>query len=102
MAEKKKPQSIKSAYERALERLGTNGGPPPTLSEKQKDALAGVDREIRAKIAELEIMLGQDIVVARAGGDFEKAAELEEDRVRRIAKLNDEAETRKNAIREGT
>ena len=101
MAEKKESQSIKSAYERALERLGTDEGSPSTLSDEQKAALAEVDRETKAKIAELEIMLGQDVAGARAGGDLEKASELEADRVRRIARLNEEAETRKDKIREG-
>ncbi len=71
----------KSAYELAMERLRAKDraagiDEPKTLTEKQKQRIAELRREAKAKIAELEIFRSGRI--AEAGGDPEKLAEIED------------------------
>jgi hypothetical protein len=73
--------SLKSAYELAMERLraqdredGIEEDRP--LSKEQKQEIARIRQEAKAKLAELEI-LHEDAVTA-AGGDPEKLQKVEE------------------------
>ena len=73
--------SLKSAYELAMERLeandresGVEAAPP--LTARQKRSIAGLRRDAEAKLAELEILFGKN--VAAAEGEPEKTAELAE------------------------
>ena len=52
---------MKSAYELAMSRLEKNQ-PSSSLSEEQKRALAEIDSEIEAKIAEQRLFLDAEIV----------------------------------------
>ena len=53
---------LKSAYELALERMGSSSTEPTaTLTEEQKAAIEEIRKEYRAKIAEREIMLQSDL-----------------------------------------
>jgi len=74
-------QEPKSAYELAMERLRAKDraagiDEPKTLTEKQKQKIAELRRDAKAKIAELEIFRGGKI--NEAAGDPEKLAQVEE------------------------
>lgn len=88
---------LKSAYELAMERLrakdrkaGIKASEP--LTRKQKERIAELRQQAKAKLAELEIMRRDKLAVVR--GDPEKTAEIEEhfavDR-RRVESSRDEA-----------
>jgi hypothetical protein len=96
MSEKKEQSGLKSAYELAMARFQPDG-PPPT--DAQRKALAGVDREAEAKIAEIKIMADQRLAQARAKGDASQVAELERQRAADIEKALSRAESRKKEIR---
>jgi hypothetical protein len=101
MAGKKEEPGIKSALELAMERMDRKGGSVPVFSAEQKEALSQVDRELQAKIAEEEILMGQQAAEARAQGDVDGAALLEERKAGEIGRLRRRAEKKKKDIREG-
>ena len=91
---------MKSAYELAMERLSTNApGDSAPLDDDQLKALSGVDDDIRARIAELEIMAQQRIAQARSEGDGDAMRELEHARNREARQIRDEGEQQKARIR---
>jgi hypothetical protein len=94
----KKDEGLKSALDLAMERLGGEG---PTLTTGQKEALAEVDRETEAKIAEVKIMSEQRLLQARAKGDAEGIRELEAGRTAEIGGILAKAEEKKERIRDG-
>ncbi len=72
---------LKSAYELAMERLrrqdeaeGVEASKP--LGDAQKERIAELRQEAKAKLAEMEILHRKDL--AAAGGDPEKVRDLEE------------------------
>jgi len=74
-------QKPKTAYELAMERLraqdeaaGVAG--PKTLSPEQKERIARLRREAKAKLAEIEIFRNK--AITEAGGDPAKLEETEE------------------------
>jgi DNA-binding GntR family transcriptional regulator len=89
--------AIKSAYELAMERLGKSGG--PKLTDPQKAKLAELDRVYTAKIAEEALAEHPEIAAARAAGDAEKTAKLQEHLRNAIQKLRDQLEQKKEAVR---
>ena len=101
MADEKKGGGMKSALELAMERLEKEGGAIRPLSDEQKARIAEVEKELKAKIAELDILTGQRLEEARAGADAERIAELEQGRQNEVARLQRQAEERKERIREG-
>jgi hypothetical protein len=88
---------LKSAYELAMERLRRKDReegiePERPLGEAQKERIAELRREAKAKLAEMEILHRKD--VAAVGGDAEKVRDLEEkyriDRARVESRLDGE------------
>ena len=61
---------MKSAYELAMERL-EKASPSISLSEDQKKEIAEVDSVYRAKIAEREVFLKDQIRKAQMAGNLE-------------------------------
>lgn len=85
---------MKSAYELAMSRL-EKSSPTLTLSEDQKRAIAEVDSEINAKIAEKRLFLD---------GQMEKADPSEKEEIRRqlaseLQRLEEKREREKDKIR---
>ena len=85
---------MKSAYELAMSRLEKNA-PSVSLTEKQKQALAEVDSEVNAKLAEKKLLLE---------GELAKADPAEIDEIRRqlaseIRRLEEKREREKEKIR---
>ena len=96
-----KNSGLKSSWELALERLDKKSGAPAALSAEQKKAIADIDSQARARVAELEILLTPKIAEARAKGDAEGAQQLEEQRQMDIAKIRERAEREKESVRRG-
>jgi hypothetical protein len=67
---------MKSAYELAMERL-EKASPSISLTEEQKNEIAEVDSVYRAKIAEKEVFLKDQIRKAQSAGNLEEAVSLE-------------------------
>ncbi len=87
---------MKSAYELAMSRL-EKSAPSVSLSEDQKTAIADIDSEINAKIAEKKIFLE---------GEMAKADPAEQDQIRRqlaseLVRLEEKREREKEKVRAG-
>jgi predicted S18 family serine protease len=89
---------MKSAYELAMERLEKTS-PSISLTEKQKKDLADVDSKYRAKIAEKEVFLKDQIRKAQSAGTFEEAQSLEKQLASEIRRLQEECEAKKEKLR---
>jgi hypothetical protein len=90
---------MKSAYELAMERLNKHS-PPVKLTEKQKKEIAELESKYKAKIAEREIALKDQITAASGAGDFEKMGKLEEELARERRKLQADFEEKKEQVRQ--
>jgi len=89
---------MKSAYELAMERLSKTS-PTVKLSGAQKKALAELDSQYAAKLAERELALKDQISQAAGAGEFEKVEQLEQQLVTERKKLQADLEEKKNAVR---
>jgi len=89
---------MKSAYELAMERL-EKASPSLSLTEDQKKELAEVDSVYRAKIAEKELFLRNQIQKAQKAGKFEEVESLEKQLVLEIQRLQEECEATKEKLR---
>ena len=90
---------MKSAYELAMERLEKQS-PTQKLSEKQKEEIAEIDSVTRSKIAERQLFLEGQIDKARSTGKDSEAEELEQQLARDVKRLNDDAEEKKEKVRQ--
>src|SRR6476646_10722686 len=91
---------MKSADELAMERL-QKASPSLSLTEEQKKELAEIDSKYRAKIAEKELFLNEQIRKAQAGGKVEEVESLEKQLVSDVRRLRDEYEAKKEKLRVG-
>jgi tRNA uridine 5-carbamoylmethylation protein Kti12 len=89
---------MKSAYELAMERLEKTQ-PSVALSEDQKKQLADVDSTCRAKIAERELFLRDEIRKAQTAGNLEDVQKLEKQFIFEIARLREDCEAKKEKLR---
>jgi ClpP class serine protease len=89
---------MKSAYELAMERLEKNQ-PSVALTDEQKKQLAEVDATFKAKIAEKEVFLKDEIRKAQNEGKFEEAEALEKQLVSEIRRLNEDCQAKKEKLR---
>jgi hypothetical protein len=89
---------MKSAYELAMERL-EKASPSISLSENQKKEIAEIDSTFRAKIAEKELFLRDQILKAQGAGNFEEAESLEKQLASEIRRLQEDCEAKKDKLR---
>jgi competence protein ComEC len=89
---------MKSAYELAMERLQQKQ-PSVALTTEQKEQLAEIDSTFKAKVAEKELFLRDEIRKAQAAGKLEEMAALEKQLVSEIRRLNDDCEAKKEKLR---
>jgi len=89
---------MKSAYELAMERL-QKASPSLTLTDEQKKELAEVDSRYRAKIAEKELFLTEQIDKARAAAKFDDVESLQKQLASEIRRLQEECEDKKQNLR---
>ena len=89
---------MKSAYELAMERLQKDE-PSVSLTSEQKAQLAEIDSSFKAKIAEKELFLKDQIRKARASGEFGEAETLEKQLATEIRRLQEDCEEKKEKLR---
>lgn len=89
---------MKSAYELTMERLEQQK-PTAILTEKQKAEIAEIDITHRAKVAEREVFLRDQILKAQAAGKYEEVTELEQELARDLRRINAQCEEKKEAAR---
>ena len=91
---------MKSAYELAMERLA-KASPTLVLTDEQKTQLAEIDSTYKAKIAEKELFLKDQIQKAENAGNFEEIEKLEKQLTSEIARLRQDCEAKKEKLRAG-
>jgi hypothetical protein len=89
---------MKSAYELAMERLQKDA-PTVTLTQEQKEQIAEIDSSYRAKIAEKELFLKDQIRNARGSGDMGEAEALEKQLAIEVRRLQADCEEKKEKLR---
>ena len=85
---------MKSAYERAMERMEAEAGPTKKLSDDEKERIAEIDNRHNATIAELK--LAYDTKLASA--PYEEAETLQKELTSELAALEQKREEAKGAI----
>ena len=90
--------TMKSAYELAMERL-EKASPSLSLTEDQKKEIAEVDSLYRAKIAEKELFLKDQIRKAQLAGKFEEVESLDKQLASEIRRLQQDCEAKKEKLR---
>jgi hypothetical protein len=91
---------MKSAYELAMERL-EKSSPSVSLTENQKKEIAEIDSMYRAKIAEKELFLKDQIRKAQTAGKLDEVESLEKQLSSEIRRLQEECEAKKEKLRAG-
>ncbi len=91
---------LKSAWERALERMGGGKVTMVELRDDQKDAIADVNRRMQAKVAEIDILFADKI--AAVANEPDKQQDVEAQKVSAIRKAREAAERDIEAIRNRT
>ena len=89
---------MKSAYELAMERLQKTS-PSLSLTEPQKKELAEIDSKYRAKIAEKELFLRDQIRKAQTEGKVDDIDSLEKQLASDVRRLQEECEAAKAKLR---
>jgi hypothetical protein len=89
---------MKSAYELAMERLEKES-PSTKLSDEQKAEIAEIDNACKAKVAEKEVFLKDQIAKAQAAGKWDEIPELEQQLAREFRRIKDDAEAKKAKVR---
>ncbi len=89
---------MKSAYELAMERLEQKA-PSVTLTPEQKEQIAEIDSSYRAKIAEKELFLKDQIQNARSGGSSDEAESLQKQLSLEVRRLQQDCEEKKEKLR---
>jgi hypothetical protein len=89
---------MKSAYELAMERL-QKASPSLSLTEEQKKELAEIDSKYRAKIAEKELFLRDQIRKAQTEGKVDDIESLEKQLASEVRRLQEECEAKKEKLR---
>ena len=89
---------MKSAYELAMERL-QKAAPSVSLSDEQKKQFAEIDSSFKAKIAEREVFLRDQIRKAQSAEKFEEVESLEKQLSSEIRRLQADCEEKKEKLR---
>jgi hypothetical protein len=89
---------MKSAYELAMERLEKKS-PSIALTDEQKQQIADVDSTYKARIAERDLFLKDQIAKAQNAGNSEEAESLQKQLSIEIRRLQEDAEEKKEKLR---
>jgi len=89
---------MKSAYELAMERL-EKASPSISLTDDQRKEIAEIDSIYRAKIAEKEVFLKDQIRKAQNAGKFDEVESLEKQLVAEIRRFQEDSEKKKEKLR---
>ena len=91
---------MKSAYELAMERL-QKASPSLSLTEEQKKELGEIDSKYRAKIAEKELFLRDQIRKAQTESKVDDIDSLQKQLASEVRRLQEECEAKKEKLRAG-
>lgn len=83
-----------------MERLEKQA-PTVVLSEAQKAEIGEIESKAKAKVAERELFLGEQITKARASGQYGEVAAIEKQMASEVRRINEEAEEKKARVRKG-
>ncbi len=89
---------MKSAYELAMERL-EKSAPSVALTDEQKQQIAEIDSTFKARIAEKQLFLKDQISKAQSAGNAEESESLQKQLTIDIRRLQEDAETKKEKLR---
>ena len=89
---------MKSAYELAMERLQQKT-PSVVLTDEQKQQIAEIESTFKARIAERELFLKDQINKAEIAGNIEEAESLQKQLTIDVRRLQEEAESKKDKLR---
>jgi hypothetical protein len=89
---------MKSAYELAMERLQKKD-PAVSLTDDQKKQLAEIDSSFKAKIAEREVFLKDQILKAQTSGKFDEVEAVQKQLTSEVRRLQDDWESKKEKLR---
>ena len=89
---------MKSAYELAMERLEKKA-PSIALTDEQKQQMAEIDSTFKARIAEKELFLKDQIQKALMSGSTDEAESLQKQLAIDIRRLQEDAEAKKEKLR---
>ena len=81
-----------------MERL-QKSTPSISFTEDQKKQLADVDSTYKAKAAEKQLLLRDEIQKAQADGNFEEVEKLEKQLASEVRRLQEDCETKKEKLR---
>ena len=90
---------MKSAYELAMERL-EKSTPSVVLTAEQKQQIAEIDSTYKARIAEKELFLKDQIRKARESGEAGEAETLEKQLATEVRRLQEDCEAKKEKLRQ--
>lgn len=91
---------MKSAYELAMERLEKQA-PSAKVTDAQKREIAEIDSLFKAKIAERELFLKEQIAKETAAGRYDEVEKIQDQLVRELRRLREDCEAKKTKVREG-
>ena len=89
---------MKSAYELAMERLEKKA-PTVALTDEQKQQIAEIDSTFKARMAEKELFLKDQIAKARSAENSEEAEQLQKQLAIDLQRLQEDAEAKKEKLR---
>ena len=89
---------MKSAYELAMERLEKKA-PSLALTDEQKQQIAEIDSTFKARIAERELFLKDQIGKAREAGNLEEVDSLQKQLTIDLRRLQEDSEAKKEKLR---
>ena len=89
---------MKSAYELAMERLEKQA-PSARLTDAQKAEIADIESLYKAKVAEKEVFLRDEITKATAAGKADEVESLEKQLAFELKRLSEECESKKEKVR---
>jgi hypothetical protein len=94
----RRKKKMKSAYELAMERLEKKA-PSVALTDEQKKQIAEVDSQFKARIAEKELFLKDQIAKAQSAGNAEEAESLQKQLMIDVRRLQEDGEAKKEKLR---
>ena len=89
---------MKSAYELAMERLEKQQ-PAVKLTEAQKLEIAEIESAYKAKVAEKEVFLKDQIKKEIESGKYDEVEALEKQLAFELRRLNEDCESKKEKVR---
>ena len=91
---------MKSAYELAMERLEQQQ-PTVKVTDAQKAEIAEIDSISKARTAEKELFLNEQIAKARAAGQWDEVQAIEKQLVNELRRIQEDCEAKKERVRQG-